>query len=195
MQVLSDHVRQSDELERTALAQLRAGDVAEAVSWYAEQGRVRTAPSRDEALEAMVQAWADDALAGRQTVMYAWRRDNVAELNRRAREVWRETGRLGSVEIEAPGGRLYASGDHIVTLAPGADGRLVTSQRGEVVAVYRDYGYLIACMDDGEFVRLKDEELGADRLDHAYAVTVHRSQGATVDVPHRLDVVGGRDLD
>ncbi len=192
--VLSDNVRQSDEMERAALAQLRAGDVGEAVSWYVEQGRVRTAPSRDEALDAMVQAWAEDALAGKQAAMYAWRRDNVTELNQRARDVWREAGRLHSVDLEGPGGRRYASGDPIVTLAPGADGRLVTSQRGEVVAVYRDYGYLIACMDDGEFVRLKDEELGADRLDHAYAVTVHRSQGATVEVAHRFEDGGGREL-
>ena len=192
--VLSDNVRQTQRWERAALAELRAGDVDEAVSWYVDHGRVRTEVSRDEALEAMVCAWADDALAGRDAAMYAWRRDNVAELNRRAREMWREAGRLGAVEIEGPGGRLYADGDPIVTLAPGADSRLVTSERGQVVAVRPDMGYLIARMDDGAFVGLSVEELSSDRLDHAYATTVHRSQGATVEVAHRFEDGGGREL-
>ncbi len=192
--VLSDNLRQLDPGERVALAELRAGEVERAVTWYVERGRVHTAPNHDEALDAMVQAWADDARAGRDAAMYAWRRDNVSELNRRAREVWREEGRLGIVDIEGGEGRLYAAGEPIVTLAPGADGRLVTSQRGQVVAVQRDYGYLIACMDDGAFVRLSGEDLGAERLDHAYATTVHRAQGATVEVAHRFEDGGGREL-
>ena len=38
-------------------------------------------------------------------------------------------------------------------------------------------------MEDGAFVRLSGEELGPNRLDHAYATTVHRSQGTTVRGP------------
>ena len=38
------------------------------------------------------------------------------------------------------------------------------------------------------------EEIGADRLGHGYAITAHRSQGATVDVAHVLDDGGGREL-
>ena len=67
--VLSDNVRQAHEWERAALRELRAGDVDQAVSAYLEHGRVRTAPTRDEALDAMVGAWADDALAGRDAAM------------------------------------------------------------------------------------------------------------------------------
>ena len=50
-------------------------------------------------------------------------------------------------------------------------------------------------MDDGEAVRvLRGEEIGADRLAHGYAVTVHRSQGATVERTHALEDGGGREL-
>ena len=38
------------------------------------------------------------------------------------------------------------------------------------------------------------EHIGADKLGHAYAVTAHRSQGATVDVTHALEDGGGREL-
>src|SRR4051812_27948497 len=49
-------------------------------------------------------------------------------------------------------------------------------------------------MDDGRFVRLAADELARDRLAHGDAVTVHRAQGATVDVAHRFEDGGGREL-
>lgn len=45
--------------------------------------------------------------------------------------------------------------------------------------------------------RLQDfapEDIAGDRLAHGYAVTVHRSQGLTVDATHGLDDGGGREL-
>lgn len=39
-----------------------------------------------------------------------------------------------------------------------------------------------------------EEELASDRLDHAYAVTVHRMQGASVDRAHVFADGGGREL-
>jgi hypothetical protein len=49
-------------------------------------------------------------------------------------------------------------------------------------------------MDDGRLQRFGPEELGADHLAHGYAVTVHRSQGATVARAHALEDGGGREL-
>ncbi|MGH8975595.1 MAG: hypothetical protein ACRD0C_20605, partial [Acidimicrobiia bacterium] len=126
--------------------------------------------------------------------MYAWRRANVEELNRRARARTAADGRLSGPELTAPGGRHYAAGDRIVTLAPGADGRLVTSERGRVLAVDFGAGTLTARMDDGRIQPFAPEETTADRLALGYAVTIHRSQGATVDTAHRYEDGGGREL-
>jgi hypothetical protein len=41
-------------------------------------------------------------------------------------------------EVEAPGGKCYAAGDRVVTLAPSGDGRFVTSKRASVVRVTGD---------------------------------------------------------
>ena len=38
------------------------------------------------------------------------------------------------------------------------------------------------------------EHISTDKLGHAYAVTAHRSQGATVDVTYALEDGGGREL-
>lgn len=48
--------------------------------------------------------------------------------------------------------------------------------------------------DAGRQVELSGEAADAKHLDHAYAVTVHRAQGATVDRIHLLADGGGREL-
>jgi hypothetical protein len=192
--VLGENVRQHDVEERDILAHLRAGDVGTAVDWYADHHRIHVARSRTEALTAVVDNWHQDIEAERDAAMFAWRRANVAELNRLARHRWAADGHLAGPELPVPGGRTYAAGDRIVTLAPAADGRLVTSQSGTVVAVDPSAATLDLRMDDGQHIRLAASDAGADRLDYGYARTVHRSQGDTVDVSHRYFDGGGREL-
>ena len=190
---LVENVRQLDPDERTALGEFRAGDVGRAIEFYRDRGRIHVADTRPDALEAMVDAWTADLEQVSDTAMLAWRRSNVAELNRLGRERWAALGRLSGPEL-AVDGRRYAAGDRIVTLAPGANGELVTSERGVVQAVDAARGTLVAVMQDGRLQRFAAEETAADRLAHGYAVTVHRSQGATVDRAHRFADGGGREL-
>lgn len=191
--VLGENVRQVDPAEREALAQLRSGKVDEAVSWYSGAGRIAVSPDRDTALDATVAGWAADATKGGQAAMYAWRRANVAELNRRGREAWERLGRLSGKELLV-GEVGYRAGDRIVTLAPGAGGEIVTSECGTVLALDVARRELAATMDDGRIQRFGSEELDAAHLAHSYAITVHRSQGATVGRAHVYEDGGGRGL-
>ena len=95
--------------------------------------------------------------------MYAWRRANVAALNHLARDAWRRPAASHGPELDAPGGRRYAAGDRIVTLAPGADGAIVTSERGTVAAVDPDRGELIVRMDDGRHQPFAAEDYDRQR--------------------------------
>jgi ATP-dependent exoDNAse (exonuclease V) alpha subunit len=190
--VLHENIRQRDPAERAALRQLRNGKVAAAVDWYRKNDRVRTAPTRDEALDAAVHAWEADLRAGHEAVLLAWRRRDAAALNERARQRRVAASAISGPEVEAPGGKRYAVGDRVVTLAPSGDGRWVTSERGSVTAVAPDQ--LTVRFDDGHTALLVGEELASDRLDRAYAVTVHRMQGATVDRAHVFADDGGREL-
>ena len=79
-------------------------DVSRAVEFYATSGRVVVAPGREAASREMVEAWSADIGQGKDTAMFAWRRANVAELNRLAREKMAAEGRLGGAEIEGGGG-------------------------------------------------------------------------------------------
>jgi ATP-dependent exoDNAse (exonuclease V) alpha subunit len=189
--VLDQNVRQRDPTERAALEQLRAGDVAKALAWYRDNGRIVAAPARADALDAAVDAWDADRRVGHDVALLAWRRRDVAALNERARRRCLDARVVAGPEVEAPGGRRYAAGDRVVFLAPG-DGRWVTSERAVVVGV--GDGRLTVDLDDGHREELAGEDLGADRLDHAYALTVHRTQAATVDRAHVLADGGGREL-
>ncbi|MGH9278584.1 MAG: AAA family ATPase, partial [Acidimicrobiales bacterium] len=191
--VLADNVRQHDVAERAALARLRDGNVATAVAWYAATGRIVAAPDRADAVEAVVAGWKADVEAGHQAMMYAWRRANVAALNRAGRQAWRSLGRLGDDELVASGGAPYAVGDRVVTLAPGAGGKTVTSETGTVAALRPD-SLIVRMDDDGALRELDADEIATGRLAHAYAITIHRSQGSTVQRAHALEDGGGREL-
>jgi conjugative relaxase-like TrwC/TraI family protein len=191
--VLDQNVRQADPEERAVLAELRAGKVEHAIDWYRDHDRIHTAPDRDRALDTMVTAWASDVSAGKDTAMYAWRRANVAALNIRARAAMAEAGNLTGPELTIDR-RPFQAGDRIVTLAPGAKGRLVTSERGVIQSIDPAGQTLVARMDDDRLQAFGPDDLGADRVAYGYATTVHRSQGATTDVAHLFADGGGREL-
>jgi hypothetical protein len=115
------------------------------------------------------------------------------ELNHRARERMAEASRLTGPEVIAPGGRKYQAGDQVVTLAPGANGALVTGERAVVESVDIDRERLVPRTEDERRVALLGEELSAERLAHGYAVA-HRSQGQTTERAHLYVDGGGREL-
>jgi len=193
---LTENRRQSDEAERAALGELRHGEVEKAVDYYARTGRIRTEADRHSAMEAAVDAYLGDVAAGNDTVLLAWRRDHVAEMNGLARKRLQDTGALSRVEMTAPGGARYALDDRVVFTAPNHDAGVVTSQTATVYLT-DDQGptpALILELGDGRRVRLEGEAIDAAHLSHAYAMTVHRCQGATVDTAHVLADGGGREL-
>jgi len=186
---LDENLRQHDPHERRALAQLRDGDTRLAVRWYARHQRIHTAPDRFQVLTAAVEACAQDVDAGHDSRLLAWRRRDVADLNRLARAHWRATGHLDGPEIEA-GGRRWAAGDLVVVTAPDHEHGLVTSERATVERVDESSRLVLLRTAEGRLVPVDP----AHGLDHAYATTIHRSQGATVDTAHVIADGGGREL-
>ena len=191
---LTENRRQADPGESHALGELREGDVAQAVSWYETAGRVHAVGDRDDAIAAAVDAWAADVAAGHDAALFAWRRANVAALNTAARHWMSDSGRLSGPELVCPGGLAYRAGDRVVTLAPGPNHTLVTSQRATVTSVDPHTETIVLATDDDRAVTLTGEETGADRLGYSYATTVHRAQGQTVTRAHLYADGGGREL-
>jgi conjugative relaxase-like TrwC/TraI family protein len=191
---LTDNLRQANPAEGAVLAQLRDGNIVAAISWYARNGRVHPAADRRHAVAGMIRAWASDLDAGRDTLLLAYRRDNVEALNQAARELFERAGRLTGPELTAPGGRRYRAGDRVITFAPGPKGAWVTSQPAQVTVVNPEAQTITVVTPDGRTLHLGAEDMGAERLGYGYAITCHRAQGATVDVAHVLNDGGGREL-
>ncbi|MGH9107797.1 MAG: MobF family relaxase [Acidimicrobiales bacterium] len=191
---LGDNLRQRDPSERKALEHLRHGNVAHAIGWYAREGRLHPAANREMAISEMARAWAADVAEGKDALLLAYHRDTVEALNRVAREAWEGLGRLSGPEVEAPGGRRYRAGDKVVALAPGPRGAWATSERAVVTSVDPANRSLVALTPGGRLFHMGPEDIGEGKLAHGYAMTAHRSQGATVGVTHALADGGGREL-
>jgi conjugative relaxase-like TrwC/TraI family protein len=170
--------RQREGWDRDALAALRVGRVDEFARAYLEHGRLIAAPTAEAAREALVADWWAAHERGVDALMIAHRRRDVADLNARARERMLATGRLGASEVRL-GRRDYAVGDRVVATRNDRALGLVNGEAGVVVEL--DSARLTVELGPGRRVEVPARYAQDGGLDHGYAVTAHRAQGATVD--------------
>jgi hypothetical protein len=138
---------------------------------------VHSAPSLSVAREELVSAWLSAREAGEDAVMLAVTRRDVAALNQDARAALRRAGCLGPdvIDIEGTG---FALGDQVVCLRNDRRVGVLNGTCGSVAEVRR--GGLVIASESGQRL-LPERYLAAGHLAHAYALTVHKAQGATVD--------------
>lgn len=180
---LVDNRRQAQRWERDALDQLRAGSVATAVAAYHQHGRINAAATADGARQALVDDWWTARQHGSVAAMYALRRSDVEDLNARARHHLRAAGRLGDEAITV-GSRELAVGDEILCLRNDRRLQVRNGTTATITAVDPATGSItIAAPDGDEATRrvLPGDYVAAGHVTHAYATTIHKAQGATVD--------------
>jgi Ti-type conjugative transfer relaxase TraA len=176
---LHDNRRQSAEWERQALAHLRVGEVDHALADYTKQGRIRISPTADTARERLVDDWANAHLEGRKATMLAAYATDVHELNRIAREHLQDAGQLGP-DVVSVGARPFAVGDEILTTRNDYDLGVLNGTRAVVEQVDRHDARMSVRTEDGRTVELPPEYVAVGNVTHAYAMTFHKAQGATV---------------
>jgi len=101
----------------------------------------------------------------------------VSMLNERARVELRRTGRLGNDLLEADG-LGFAAGDKVICLR---NDRRLDVMNGTIGTVERRVGNSLMVETTDGPKALPAEYLEAGHLGHAYAMTVHKSQGMTVE--------------
>ncbi len=180
--------RQRDREEREVLSALREGRTASWARYLADRDRLVTADTAELLRDCMVDDWHAARRDGHDAVMLAHRRIDVADLNDRARTRLRDEGRLTSPDV-ALGDRDYAVGDEVVCRRNDRSLEIINGDRGVVEHVDAERAR----------VRLADERrvelpasYAAEHLDHGYAITAHRAQGATYD---RAFVLGSDSTD
>ena len=200
---LSDIRRQHNEADRTAVKQLAAGRAAEALDFFKSEGRLKVASTRKETMRDMVSDYLRqrDPLHPGESLMIAATRSETHKLNSLARQLLGEQLGPGTT-VETPHGpREFCEGDRVLFTRNSKslgvkNGTLGTLER---VEIGRDAPTFRVRLDDGNTIQFQPgEDWKAGQysdLDHAYCVTAHKSQGATVDRAYVLspDGMGGRE--
>jgi hypothetical protein len=175
---LSKVMRQRNTAERRALAALHDGRPSQYLSWAEHAGRIETFDDRVDACERALGEWAAASTrAGlAQAVMIARDNDTRAQLNDAARERLRALGLLG--EEQTYGGVSLAVGDRVICRRNDQLLQLDNGTRGSVRHSGEDR---IVIETDSRLVRELPASYVAEHVEHAYALTGHGMQGATVE--------------
>ncbi len=184
--VLSDNRRQHHQWERNALEQLRSGHADQAIARYADHGQLTVADTAPQVREQLVADWWQAREGGAHAVMIALRRDDVADLNARARAHIRHAGRLGPDTLTVAD-RSFAVGDQAVCLRNHQGLGVTNGTHGTITHLDPAHGTLRMIDRSGREYELTADYLasttqrGGPVLDHGYALTGHKAQGLTVD--------------
>jgi AAA domain len=175
---LTEVMRQRDPSERRALAALHERLPRRYLDWAERAGRIGTFGERADACKRAVVEWGSAAadLGAAQAVMIARDNETRACLNDAARELRRALGLLGeersfgSIELAVGDRVICRRNDHAIDVDNGMRGS-VRHLDGDRVLIDTDSG----------LVRELPAAYVSEHLEHAYCLTGHGMQGATVE--------------
>ena len=192
---LTDNRRQQDAWERDALARLRAGNIDPAIDAYTAHGRIH----QSEDPEALRAELVSDYLHARAdaenpygVAILAVSRADVAHLNALVRAALIAQGKLGAtaLHLRADDTADLVAGDDSLEMRTGDlviigrnDNRLglYNGTRAVVTAINVEADSLTLRTDDDRDVTVTATWAARHDLSHAYAMTLHKAQGLTVD--------------
>jgi hypothetical protein len=174
--VLATNRRQVEPWERTALERLRSGDTDAALDAYRTRGRVH---EHDDARQAMVGRWLVARATGEPAIMLATHVADVEQLNRLARRELQNCGWLRPDEIRI-GDRAFTVGDEVLALRNAYDIGVLNGAQLRISYIDSHAGQLRCHDRDHNPVSIPFAYAADGFLTHAYAMTIHKAQGATV---------------
>ncbi|ESQ90247.1 Ti-type conjugative transfer relaxase TraA [Asticcacaulis benevestitus] len=186
--------RQHEDWQRDATRHLATGRTTQAVYAYFDHGHVHEAETREDARKELVKRWDKDRIdtpeASRLILTHT--NDEVQALNALARDRLKARGELGDdVDIKVErGDRTFAAGDRVLFLRNerGLDDKGGVRNGTLGTAVVVEPNQISVRLDDGRSVAFDLKDYNS--LDHGYAVTIHKSQGVTIDRAHVLATPG-----
>lgn len=199
---ISKIFRQKESWQRDAVEFFRAGDSKEALELYDRHGALRVAESEPSLKKDIVNeylSYRDENPKKRQVVLSRNNAD-VADINQKIRETLQENGHIGAKNyraiIENRLGRVekdFSSGDKVIFLKNDTKLGVKNGNLAEVTKVIPDAKggarFLLVKIGDKD---LKVDLFRYDKIDHSYAITIHKSQASTFD---RVLVHGNLNMD
>jgi conjugative relaxase-like TrwC/TraI family protein len=175
---LTEVMRQRDGGERSALQALHEREPKRFLRWAQRQGRIESFDSAVVARRQTVEEWhqAISEVGPTQAVMISRDNDTRDALNTAARELWRALGLLGE---ERTYGRLpLAQGERVICRHNDCLLEVDNGMRGTVRSLDR---HRVVIETDSHLLRELPASYIAEHVEHAYALTGHGMQGATVE--------------
>ncbi|MGH1353577.1 MAG: AAA family ATPase [Thalassovita sp.] len=193
---LTEIHRQREDWKKQASKALAQGDCGKALRHYADHNAVSESTNRDDNIERPVQAYRMNvAVNGDDTsrLAFAHKRKDVFALNQAIRTALREDDDAPALEQlykTDTGPRAFAAGDRFVFGKNDKDLGVKNGMLGTVEQAAPDE--LCIRLDGDQPRKVRFNPLSYQSFDHSYAVTVHKSQGATVDHAY---VLASRSMD
>lgn len=192
---LTENVRQDQEWERTALAELRHGSISRAVAMYDRRGKINVAATTDDTINQAVDAWyhdVQDTGDPAQVLLIGHRNTTVDQLNLRARALIAQAGLLQGPTVDA-GNRLFQNGDRVVCLKNRSRLGVLNGDLATITAVDTERRTITLQLDRNDHpVTVPHWYIDEGNLDWGYALTGHKAQGATA---RRAHTVAGDGID
>lgn len=174
--------RQKDAWMRAASLDLARGRIDAALRTYAANGKVIGENLKAEAVARLIADWDRNYDPAKSTLILAHLRRDVHTLNIMAREKLVARGVVGEGhDFRTENGvRKFAAGDQIVFLRNDSTLGVKNGMLAKVVEAAP--GRIVAAIGEGDARHPVTVEQRVYRnIDHGYATTIHKSQGATVD--------------
>lgn len=179
---LKDVRRQIISWQKAVSENLSRGDVKSAVQILQENERIDWQDTREEALSSLLKDWAEDSNSPlSQKHIITQKNVDVDALNLGARDILRQQGKLGDVELicmTSRGKAAFAVGDRIQLTKTDKDQGLVNGSFGTIEQIDQTAKTLTVCFDNGAKKQIDPRTY--EGLRHGYASTVYKAQGATL---------------
>lgn len=184
--------RQKEEWHKEAIHHVVAGRSAEAIEAFNSRGLIDIAPNKGEAIEHLVQDWFEDPNSHPNKIMLAGTRYETRLCNEKARQLLKANGTINlsvSARISCGDGyeREFCVGDRILFSKNHLPLGVKNGTAGHVKNIYLDTDgntQFQVVTDSSETVNFRTEDY--NHLLHGYCVSVHKSQGATVNKTYLL---------
>jgi len=179
--------RQTEEWQRKATKNLAQGKTGDAFAAYAEHNRVHWDTSTKNAIQRLADDTVQDLLLSKSMAVLAHTNAHVDHLNSIIRQQLIDKKYLTVADssfISSRGKINLTTGDRVLFRK---NDRGIGVQNGSVGTVVKFLGGdLSVKLDTGKLVKFNGSEY--DSISHGYAMTIHKSQGVTVD--HTRVLVG-----
>lgn len=184
--------RQKEDWHKEAIHHIVSGEASQAISAFQARGLLHVSDDRSRAIEQMVDDWFNDPTALPEKLMLAGTRYECRLCNELARALHKKEGALDSaVSTRVKGGddieREFCLGDRVLFTKNNLPLGVKNGTIGRLESIEIDaHGDIVfqVITDSSETITFRPKDY--NDLHHGYCVSVHKSQGATVDKTYLL---------